>query len=147
GGDFREWERVGVVAEAAGLQAIIAMPEGDKSFYVNHHEDAQGRWEDYIVTEVVRYVEQNYRTVPGREGRAISGLSMGGYGAMVLGLRHPDVFASVASHSGAVGVPGAKIEGEIGERLRKIFGPDGSEERKRYDVPALVRELPKERRP
>jgi len=147
GGDYSEWTKADIVAEAKGLAAIIAMPEGDQSFYVNHHEDPNGRWEDYITKDVVTYVDESYRTAARRESRAISGLSMGGYGAMALGLRHPDLFASVASHSGALGVPGGIRAGEIGDRLRKIFGPEDSETRKLYDLPALARGLAKEKRP
>lgn len=147
GGDFNEWKKVGVVEEAAKLPAIIVMPEGDKSFYVNHHEDPKGRWEDYITKEVIEYADKNFRTQPDREHRGISGLSMGGYGAVVLGLRHPELFASVASHSGALGVPGATVGGEIADRLKKIFGPDEAKGRKDYDLFLQIQELPAEKRP
>jgi len=147
GGDYREWERFGVVEESAKLPVIIVMPEGDKSFYVNHHEDSKGRWEDYITKEVVEFADKTYRTIAVREARAISGLSMGGYGALVLGLRHPELFASAASHSGALGVPSAAIGGEIGDRIRKIYGPDDSKLRKEYDLFQLSKALPAESRP
>jgi S-formylglutathione hydrolase FrmB len=148
GGDYREWERVGVVEEAAGLAAIIVMPEGDQSFYVNHHEKLLERWEDYITQDVVGHVDASYRTIPGREGRGISGLSMGGYGAVVLGLRHPDLFASVASHSGALGVLRSEIRNEgIARRIAEIYGPEGSQARKDYAIYDLVRALPQEKRP
>ena len=147
GGDYREWERVGVVPEAAGLAAIVVMPEGDKSFYVNHHEDMKARWEDYISKELVAFVDAGYRTLAQREGRAISGLSMGGYGAMAVGLRHPELYASVASHSGAVSVPNFTADGEIAQRLLKIFGPEGSKARTDYDLFRLVKDLAPAQRP
>jgi S-formylglutathione hydrolase FrmB len=147
GGDFNEWKKVGVVEEAAKLPVIIVLPEGDKSFYVNHHEDAKARWEDYITKDVVEYADKNFRTQADREHRGISGLSMGGYGAMVLGLRHPELFASIASHSGALGVPGSSISGEIGDRLKKIFGPDDAKERQDYDIFKRIQDLPAEKRP
>jgi S-formylglutathione hydrolase FrmB len=147
GGDYTEWTKVGVAAEAKGLDVIIAMPEGDKSFYVNHSGEAKGRWEDYLTKEVVQFVDRNYRTASGREARAISGLSMGGYGAMVLGLRHPELFGAIVSHSGALQVPGETMGGEIGDRLTKIFGPPESPERKSYDLRKLITELPAEKRP
>ena len=148
GGDYTEWERVGIVDEAKGLQAIIAMPEGDQSFYINQHGKPTERWEDYVVDEVIGFVEKNYRTVAGRKGRAVSGLSMGGYGAVMLGLRHPQLFASIASHSGALGVPGpAGGDGRIAKRLDEIFGPADSEERGKYNLVKLIRELPKTHRP
>ncbi len=147
GGDFSEWQRVGVVEEAKGLPIILAMPEGDQSFYINHHEDPHNRWEDYITQEVVKFVDGHYRTIARADARAISGLSMGGYGAMVLGLRHPDMFRSVASHSGALGVPGGIRQGEIGERLKQIFGPEGSKAREIYSLVGLIGGLAKEARP
>lgn len=147
GGDYTEWQRVGVEKEAAGLPVIVVMPEGDKSFYVNHHEDPAGRWEDYIVQEVVAHVDSRYRTVPERASRAISGLSMGGYGALMVGMRHPDLFAAVASHSGALAVPGKATQGEIAERVAKVFGPEGSGTRKTYDLNSVAKGLPREKRP
>ncbi len=147
GGDYREWEKVGVVEEAAKLSLIIVMPEGDKSFYVNHHEAPKARWEDYITKEVVELIDKTYRTVAARHGRGISGLSMGGYGAMALGLRHPELFASVASHSGALGVPGDVAAGEIDERLKVIFGPKDASTRESCDLFRLSKELAPEKRP
>lgn len=147
GGDYSEWARVGIAEEAKGLPVLIVMPEGDKSFYVNHHQDPKGRWEDYVAREVVAFTDKNYRTIPRRESRGIAGLSMGGYGAMVLGLRHPDLFSTIASHSGALMVPGGARPGEVGDRINKIFGPEGSEERKSYDLKRLLAELPREKLP
>jgi S-formylglutathione hydrolase FrmB len=147
GGDHTEWQRVGVEKETAGLPVIIAMPEGDQSFYVNHHGDPANRWEDYIAEEVVGHVDAKYRTIASRKGRGISGLSMGGYGAVVVGLRKPELFGSIASHSGAVGILASAPRGEIAERVKKIFGPEGSEERKKYDPVALLKAVPAASRP
>ena len=140
GGDYGEWERVGVVERAAGLPVIIAMPEGDQSFYVNLHDDAGNRWEDYITQEVIPFVDGAYRTRAERSGRGVSGLSMGGYGACMLGLRHPELFATVASHSGALGILSGKKRGGIGERIDEVFGPADSSTRKDYDLSDLVKQ-------
>src|SRR5690606_10651412 len=147
GGNYREWERIGVAEQARDLAVILVMPEGDRSFWVNAHESPEARWEDWIVKEVVPHVDRTFRTIPHREGRAISGLSMGGYGAMILGLRHPDLFASIASHSGALNVPAGSFGGEIGQRLERIFGPAGSESRSTYDPLAVLEKLAAEKRP
>jgi len=96
---------------------------------------------------VVKHVDARYRTIPAREKRGVSGLSMGGYGAMMLGLRHPDLFASIASHSGALSGPTTKAGGEIGELLAKVFGPEGSATREAYDLVRLIRDLPEAKRP
>lgn len=147
GGDYTEWQRVGVAEEAKGLPVIIVMPEGDKSFYVNQHMTPNRRWEEYITKELVAHVDGAYRTLATREGRAISGLSMGGYGALMLGFRHPELYASAASHSGAVLVPTFEGVAEIAERLRTLFGPEGSPDRQAYDIRELSKNLPKEKRP
>ncbi len=132
---------------AAKLPLIIVMPEGDQSFYVNHHESPKARWEDYITKEVVELADKTYRTIADRAHRGVAGLSMGGYGAMVLALRHPELFASAASHSGALGVPGAAISGEIGDRINKIYGPGDSKARQDYDLFRLAKDLAPEKRP
>jgi len=92
------------------------MPDGGNSWYVNwaKSDDAQNnRWEDYIVKDLLGHVDANYRTIARREGRAINGLSMGGFGGLMLGLKHPDMFCSIGSHSGALSY--AK---QAGDRLK-----------------------------
>ncbi len=59
------------------------------------------RWETFHIRQVVPWVDRNLRTVATRQGRAIAGLSQGGFGAMSYAARHPDLFASAASFSGA----------------------------------------------
>src|SRR5438067_12746368 len=88
-------------AEGAIAPMIIVIPNGQDaylgSFYVN--SVTAGNWEDYIARDVVAYVDSHYRTVAGAEGRGIAGHSMGGFGALNLGLKHPDVFAAVYAES------------------------------------------------
>ncbi len=147
GGNYAEWQRVGVEVESKGLPVIVAMPEGDQSFWVDHHGKKDARWEAYIVGEVIPHVDSRYRTLARRESRAVSGLSMGGYGAVILGLRHPELFASVASHSGAVGILARDLGGGIGKRIAEIFGPTGSDERKKYDPLQVLDALDEGKRP
>ncbi len=59
-----------------------------------------GRYEDYLVGEIVPYVDAHYRTLPGRDHRGVLGRSSGGYGALVQAMRHPETFGAVACHSG-----------------------------------------------
>jgi pimeloyl-ACP methyl ester carboxylesterase len=63
------------------------------SWYVN--SPVTGNWEDFMVQELVPYIDANFRTLPSRDSRAISGVFMSGYGAIRLAMRHPDVFGSV----------------------------------------------------
>jgi len=86
-------------------ELIVVMPDAGNSWYINYAESADGQsnnWEDHIIDDVIGHVDANFRTEARREGRAIGGLSMGGYGAVMLGLRHPHMFVSVASTSGAL---------------------------------------------
>jgi hypothetical protein len=63
------------------------------SWYVN--SPSTGNWEDFILQELVPYIDANFRTIPNRDSRGISGIFIGGYGAIRLAMRHPDVFGSV----------------------------------------------------
>lgn len=67
------------------------------SFYVN--SPVTGNWEDFIVKDVVGFVDKNYRTMAKAASRGISGSSMGGFGAINLGMLHPDMFSAVYSLS------------------------------------------------
>ena len=81
------------VAAARGYRLILVMPEGQSSYYVNSAERLQDRYEDYIVEDLVADVERRFPVAAkNREQRAIAGVSMGGYGAMTLALKHPDLF-------------------------------------------------------
>jgi S-formylglutathione hydrolase FrmB len=80
---------------------LIATPEGRSTFYINAR-DGKERYEDFLVQEFFPYIEKRYRVDPGRTNRAISGISMGGYGALHLAFRHPQLFSSVSAHSAAL---------------------------------------------
>jgi len=103
--NYTVWGMMGVPFYAGMYNVIVVMPDGGNSWYVNWAESEGGQkndWEDHIVQDVVGHVDANFRTIARREGRAITGLSMGGYGALTLGLRHPDMFVSIGSTSGAL---------------------------------------------
>ena len=108
---------------AAGTpEMIVVLPDGDDGWYTNwvdpvpytacadttrnespHRYCVQkANYEDYIARDVVAFIDSRYRTTSDRAHRGIGGLSMGGYGAMILSLRNPDVFSAAASHSGVV---------------------------------------------
>jgi S-formylglutathione hydrolase FrmB len=103
--NYQAWSRQGVRFYAPFFDMIVVMPDAGNSWYVNWAARGGGQrndWEDHIVRDVIGHVDASYRTVARREGRAINGLSMGGYGGLTLGLRHPDLFISIGSHSGAL---------------------------------------------
>jgi len=80
---------------------LIATPGGDASFYINA-KDGKARYEDFLLQEFFPFIEKRYRVAPGRGHRAIAGISMGGYGALHLAFRHPQLFISVGAHSAAL---------------------------------------------
>jgi S-formylglutathione hydrolase FrmB len=80
---------------------LIATPDARSTFYINAR-DGKERYEDFLLQEFFPYVEKHYRVAPGRANRAISGISMGGYGAVYLAFRHPQLFSSVSAHSAAL---------------------------------------------
>ena len=80
---------------------LIATPDARSTFYINAR-DGKERYEDFLLQEFFPYVEKHYRVAAGRANRAISGISMGGYGAVYLAFRHPQLFSSVSAHSAAL---------------------------------------------
>lgn len=80
---------------------LIATPRAGASFYINSH-DGKNRYEDFLLQEFLPLIERRYRVHPGRAYCALSGVSMGGYGALHLAFRHPQLFAAVSAHSAAL---------------------------------------------
>jgi S-formylglutathione hydrolase FrmB len=80
---------------------LIATPDAWSTFYINSR-DGKERYEDFLIQEFFPYIESRYRAAQGRANRAVSGISMGGYGALHLAFRHPQLFSSVSAHSGAL---------------------------------------------
>jgi S-formylglutathione hydrolase FrmB len=80
---------------------LIATPDADASFYINSR-DGKERHEDFLLHEFFPFIEKRYRVAPGREHRAVAGISMGGYGALHLAFRHPQLFVCVSAHSAAL---------------------------------------------
>jgi len=80
---------------------LIATPDGGAGFYINS-KDGRNRYEDFVVQEFLPFIEKRYRVSPGRANRAIDGVSMGGFGALHLAFRHPQLFSSVSAHSAAL---------------------------------------------
>jgi S-formylglutathione hydrolase FrmB len=96
------WNLVEDLREKGRLKDfLIATPAGAASFYINSR-DGQVRYEDFLLQEFFPFIERHYRARPGRANRAISGISMGGYGAFHLAFAHPQLFSSVSAHSAAL---------------------------------------------
>jgi putative tributyrin esterase len=113
--NYTVWGRnLGAAFYARNLHdLILVMPDGGNSWFVNYASSADGQrnlWEDHLVKDVIGYVDANFRTEATREGRAIAGLSMGGFAAFSVGLRHSDMFVSLGSTSGALAYARTKAE-------------------------------------
>jgi len=80
---------------------LIVTPDGGSSFYINSR-DGHRRYEDFFLREFLPQIEKRYRTQAGRASRGIAGISMGGYGALHLAFRHPELFGSLGAHSAAL---------------------------------------------
>jgi len=80
---------------------LIAAPEGRRSFYINS-ADGSVLYSDFFLQEFLPHIESKYRVRAGRTGRAISGISMGGYGALRFGFAHPELFSAVSAQSAAL---------------------------------------------
>ena len=144
GGHYTDWlTRTNVADYAAQYRMIVVLPEGNDSWYVDGAAGTNDKYESYILKELMPDVDQRYRTIQSRYGRAIAGLSMGGYGAIKYGLKYPATFAFAGSISGAFGVT-RYTEKEMSANLEpfmKTFGPVGSETRKANDVFEITRGL------
>lgn len=102
---------------------VIVTPAAGRSFYINSR-DGKVRYEDFFVREFIPYIGSNYRVREERRERGISGVSMGGFGALHLALRHPELFGAVSAHSAALidKVPREGLENAQGISLARMLG-------------------------
>ncbi len=99
-------------ADENGL--LIVCPDGGRaSWYFDSPIDPAMRYETYVGNEVPRFIDSAYRTLADREHRAITGLSMGGHGALFIAWRHPGMFGAAGSMSGGVDLAASKDKFEI----------------------------------
>ncbi|WP_176059343.1 alpha/beta hydrolase family protein [Paraburkholderia sp. BCC1876] len=120
GGDYTDWtsnSHIGKLADR--YHVILVMPDGGhESWYIDSPVDPRSRYETYVGTEVVGYIDAHFRTIATRQARAITGLSMGGFGALHIALDRPDEFGAAGSISGAVDPRGCEDEPGIDD----VFG-------------------------
>lgn len=151
GGHYDNWATKTKLAEyAARYSMIIITPEGNNSWYTDSATVPTDKYETYIVDELIPDVQRRYRTLEMRAGRSIAGLSMGGYGALKFGVKHPELFAFAGSMSGALGAASwteSELRGFefIFRTLQPVYGAENSETRAANDLTKLFRELPAER--
>ncbi|HOL70696.1 MAG TPA: alpha/beta hydrolase family protein [Bryobacteraceae bacterium] len=147
GDDHTAWSfMTNLSGYAAEHKIIVVMPDASRSWYVNSAANPKERFEDYIIKDLVPYIDSHYRTIPLRRARAVAGLSMGGYGATFLGLKHYRLFSAIGAFSAAVGIAHDRPDSPaLGNRLQREIQPRfGStpEERSARDPFALVEKVP-----
>jgi S-formylglutathione hydrolase len=139
---FRDWSNDSNVSRYAAHGLILVMPEGDFSYYMNAAESPKDKYEEYITKDLIADVESRFPAVREREGRAVIGISMGGFAAVDYAFIHPDLYAFVGALSPSIDMPrrGFNVK-RFGQwwRMRTIFGPFGSKERLARDPLELVR--------
>jgi S-formylglutathione hydrolase FrmB len=133
GGRFSDWltqtpDKMLVKKLADKYNYIFVLPEGEGfSWYIDSPHDANSQFESHIIKEVIPKIDANYRTVK-NQGRAITGLSMGGHGAMYLSVRHPELFTAASTMSGAMDMnftsakPNADMVKSLNERFHALLG-------------------------
>ncbi|NJM79905.1 MAG: esterase family protein [Flavobacterium sp.] len=133
-GHFQDWLKKTptknvVAALADQYNLIIVLPEGETfSFYLDSPISKESQFETFITQEVIQKVDANYRTIATNKGRVITGLSMGGHGALYLSSKHPELFCAAGSMSGAVD-------------MSTIFNPENLERMKPLITPILGTEI------
>jgi S-formylglutathione hydrolase FrmB len=139
---FRDWSNYSDVARFASQGLVLVMPEGDYSYYTNAAQKPQERFEDYIVVDLPADVKRRVPVRDDRGGRAIVGVSMGGFGSVKLALRHPEQFAFAGALSPAIDAPRRRFSWQRLDQSRhfqEIFGADDSPGRHDNDPFFLVR--------
>jgi len=111
-----------MIADGKAGEFIVAIPNGGQSFYTNMRDGSE-KWEDMIVTEFVPMIESSYRVNATRATRGISGTSMGGYGALKIAMKHPDMFGSASAHSAVLlqDLSAAKVSAGRLQRFQAMF--------------------------
>lgn len=136
--DHTTWcRRTSIERYVDGLPLVVVMPDGGRGFYTDAVEGFA--YESHIMQDTIGFVERFLPVRKSRTHRAIGGLSMGGYGALKLALKHPKVFGSVAAHSSACLCGHRPPEGDRREEMLRIHGehPEGGEN----DIFALAAKL------
>ena len=111
-----------MIAEGKIGEFIVAIPYGGTSFYTNTRDGSE-KWEDALVTEFIPLIESSYRISVTRATRGISGTSMGGYGALKIAMKHPDLFGSASAHSAVLlqDLSAAKVSAGRLQRFQAMF--------------------------
>lgn len=141
-GSYSSWLASSALSEyAAAHRLIIVMPEGGNGWYTDSATNESDKYESYLIQELIPEVDSRFRTINMRGGRAVAGYSMGGYGALKLGLKFPEQFVFSGSMSGALDAAARTDD----DSIMRAFGPPESPTRTSNDLWKLAREYPSTR--
>ena len=122
-GNYATWvksfKQIGEHVDKYGF-IVIGVDGNFSSWYFDSPIDPNFKYETYVINELVPFVDKNYKTIANRESRAISGLSMGGHGALYLSFKHQDVFGAAGSMSGGVDFRPFPEKWDVKKRLGSI---------------------------
>lgn len=145
GTDFHDWTNNSDIASLAAQNIVLVFPDAPGSYYIDEASGTYRNYENYITTDVTKEVYRLYpQAAHTRDKVAIVGISRGGYGATVIGLKHPYTFSFIGDVSGALDFPERKFRwrsagDSIG--LRRVFGAEGSETSAKNDPFKLIRSV------
>jgi S-formylglutathione hydrolase FrmB len=152
GGDSGNWvsDRARLAAHAAAYRFIIVTPEGKNGWYTDSATVPTDKFETYILEELIPDVERRYRAFSARDARAVAGLSMGGYGALKFGVKHPERFVFAASLSGAFDAAtwnhnDPELVAFVKPSIGRVYGAMDSPTRAANDLSKLINNLSPER--
>lgn len=151
GGGYQDWSsKTRLQDYISWCDLIVVMPDGENSWYVNSAVNPRGRFEDYVATELPALVASRYAADTSKQ--AIAGLSMGGYGAVLLGMKYPARYSVIGSFSGALTMPrdlrvregwNRAAKGNNGDfalpSLQEAFGKENSPAREKESVFTALR--------
>jgi len=122
-GNYRSWAKdfkeLGKQVDQYGF-IVVGVDGNYSSWYFDSPIDPSFKYETYVVKELVPFIDKQYKTIADRKARAISGLSMGGHGALYLSFRHQDIFGAAGSMSGGVDFRPFPENWDIKKRLGPI---------------------------
>lgn len=122
-------------------EMIIVTPSVGDSWYVNSVADPVAKYEDFVVKDLVEYIDTHFRTITSRQGRAVAGVSMGAWGAMMLGLKHHRLYGAVGALSAPFGISRQAPDMDMTSRTQQRFGAPGTPERRERDPGTLAAEI------
>ncbi|WP_394367999.1 alpha/beta hydrolase [Pontibacter cellulosilyticus] len=145
-GNFSNWLKVPPQKDLLQRMAdkynfIIVTPDGGySSWYFDSPVDQSSQYETFITQELVQLIDSKYKTIREKNGRFISGLSMGGHGALYLSARHPDLYLAAGSMSGSVNIAAIDRKNLL-PSIEAVLGPK-EENQQRYEQNSIVHMVP-----